>query len=451
MTRVLLALCLCAATARAGDKTEAPIPRYRLTPGQEISYRSWSVFKYGEGKSTGEHRNGNEWTAWVLRTNPDGSARLLIRDVGHFIQVRGGKESPDQPHTMIVYADMFPDGRIPTNDTIRYRAHPSRFLPQLPKDAAETRAGWEAATTDGDTARAKMVGENRFAVTVTSDMDKIYLSSMAATYTFDPARGLVSRVETESTQGYGFNGKGTGTVELVGVRTLPPAELAALAALAADADRYFADTAAYDEAFKAAEKLPPDQARAALTRAVEGLKSAAEAVTQPDLKRALANRMTDSDQSVKRALQAVERRAKVVGKPAFAADLTDLGGKPVKLSDLKGKVLVLDFWYRGCGWCVKSMPQINQLVGDFAAEPVAVLGMNTDDDKADAEFVIREMGLKYRTLRLKHELAEKFGVRGFPTLVLVDKKGVVRDLHVGYSATLRVDIGKAVRELLAEE
>jgi len=91
------------------------------------------------------------------------------------------------------------------------------------------------------------------------------------------------------------------------------------------------------------------------------------------------------------------------------------------------------------------------VTADFAGEPVAVVGMNTDRVKADAEFVIKEMGLKYRTLRIKHDLADKFGVTGFPTLVLIDKKGVVRDLHVGYSPTLRADVGKAVRGLLAEK
>ena len=96
------------------------------------------------------------------------------------------------------------------------------------------------------------------------------------------------------------------------------------------------------------------------------------------------------------------------------------------------------------------MPQMNQLADDFKNDPVAILGLNTDRERKDAEFVIKTMQLKYPTLCIKHDSAGEFGVQGFPTLVLLDRKGVVRELHVGYSADLREQVGKAVRGLLAE-
>jgi thiol-disulfide isomerase/thioredoxin len=91
-------------------------------------------------------------------------------------------------------------------------------------------------------------------------------------------------------------------------------------------------------------------------------------------------------------------------------------------------VVVLDFWYRGCGWCIKAMPQLNALAGQFEGRPVAVLGMNTDRDEADAKFVSDAMGLKYETLRALG-IPEKYGVQGFPTLVVIDPERKVRDMH----------------------
>ena len=108
---------------------------------------------------------------------------------------------------------------------------------------------------------------------------------------------------------------------------------------------------------------------------------------------------------------------------------------------------MLDFWYRGCGWCVRAMPQISQLADDFKGQPVAVLGMNTDREEKDAKFVVEAMKLDYPMLKAEG-LPKKYGVQGFPTLVIIGPDGTVRDLHVGYSPTLREEVGKTIRELL---
>ena len=53
----------------------------------------------------------------------------------------------------------------------------------------------------------------------------------------------------------------------------------------------------------------------------------------------------------------------------------------------------MDFWYRGCGWCMYAMPQVKQLAEDYKDKPVVVLGMNTDRNEEDARFVVKELGL----------------------------------------------------------
>ena len=111
---------------------------------------------------------------------------------------------------------------------------------------------------------------------------------------------------------------------------------------------------------------------------------------------------------------------------------------------------MLDFWYRGCGWCIKAMPQLNALAGQFEGRPVAVLGMNTDRNEADAKFVCDAMSLKYATLRADG-IPEKYGVQGFPTLVVIDSEGTVRDVHEGYSPTLQTDVAKTIEGLLTKK
>jgi len=73
--------------------------------------------------------------------------------------------------------------------------------------------------------------------------------------------------------------------------------------------------------------------------------------------------------------------------------------------------------------------------------------MNTDARDEDAKFVVEKMGLTYATLKATG-LPERYNVRSFPTLVVIDREGVVRDVHVGYSPTLGDEVVKSVERLL---
>jgi thiol-disulfide isomerase/thioredoxin len=118
-------------------------------------------------------------------------------------------------------------------------------------------------------------------------------------------------------------------------------------------------------------------------------------------------------------------------------------------NDSFGKVVVLDFWYRGCGWCIQCMPQMKEIASHFRGQPVAIFGMNTDEKVEAAKFIVKKLGLNYPSLRAKG-LPEKYKVKGFPTLIIIDQKGIIRDIHVGYSPRLRVEVVEAVERLLKE-
>ena len=136
-----------------------------------------------------------------------------------------------------------------------------------------------------------------------------------------------------------------------------------------------------------------------------------------------------------------------MNKEASDWSAQDLDGKEWKLSDLKGKVVVMDFWYRGCGWCMYAMPQVRQLSVDYKDKPVVFFGMNTDQKEDDAKFVVKEFDLKYPIIKATG-IPEKYGVQGFPTLVIVDQNGKVRAFDVGYSPDLHDKVAKKLDELL---
>ena len=222
-----------------------------------------------------------------------------------------------------------------------------------------------------------------------------------------------------------------------------------IAGFAPAAERYFSASQAYERAIEEARKDAENSPKL-LADAKKALQTARGAIEQPMFREQLDLQIVKHDGMSNYYAESAKKRAEVIGKPAADWSLQGIDGKTHALADYRGKVVVLDFWYRGCGWCIKAMPQMNALADQFAGRPVAVLGMNTDSNEDDAKFVIDAMGLKYGTLRAKG-VPEKYGVQGFPTLIIIDGEGKVRDVHVGYSPTLRTDVAKVIEGLLPTE
>ena len=185
-----------------------------------------------------------------------------------------------------------------------------------------------------------------------------------------------------------------------------------------------------------------------MAAAAEPLKAAREQVKLPAFAKALDSEMKQQRGNVNYYTQQAETRRKVIGQDAADWELKDLAWNTHTMREYRGKVVVLDFWYRGCGWCIRAMPQMKQLAKDFQGPPVAILGMNNDKDVKAAQFVVDEMGLNYTTLIEATKEPEKYHVRGFPTLVVVDPQGKIAEFHVGFTPNLRAEIGSVIRRNL---
>lgn len=107
----------------------------------------------------------------------------------------------------------------------------------------------------------------------------------------------------------------------------------------------------------------------------------------------------------------------------------------------------MDFWYRGCPWCVMAFPQVKKLAEYYRDLPVAVLGMNVDKEESDARYMIDKMVLAYTNLKAG-EIAKAYGISGYPHLVIIDQKGVIRDVHIGYTPDLFDQVVRSVNAML---
>jgi len=121
--------------------------------------------------------------------------------------------------------------------------------------------------------------------------------------------------------------------------------------------------------------------------------------------------------------------------PAFA--VTTMDGKRVSLDDLKGKVVLLDFWASWCGPCREALPDMKKLAQKFQGQPFTILSVSLDDDpKKWQDFVAKnEMTwLNYRDGGFTGPIATLFGVDAIPHTFTIDADGVLRDEHIGDAA-----------------
>jgi peroxiredoxin len=140
-----------------------------------------------------------------------------------------------------------------------------------------------------------------------------------------------------------------------------------------------------------------------------------------------------------------------VGEPAPDFSLQDLPGHATSLASYRGqKVVLLDFWATWCPPCRMSMPGLQKLEEDFKGRGLEILSVNQGEASDEVRhFIDRKKYSFHVVLDQDLTVAGKYGVKSIPTLVLVDKKGVVQRISVGYSKDEN-DLHQAVERLIKE-
>jgi thiol-disulfide isomerase/thioredoxin len=134
-----------------------------------------------------------------------------------------------------------------------------------------------------------------------------------------------------------------------------------------------------------------------------------------------------------------------VNKPAVEFALKDIQGNLVKLSDLRGKVVVVDFWATWCGPCKASFPYLQKVYDKYKENTkVAILALNTWENESGAkqeELVKKFMAENKYTFPVLYDegFVEKYGVEGIPTKFIIDKKGNIQFRTIGFDGPKMVD------------
>lgn len=120
--------------------------------------------------------------------------------------------------------------------------------------------------------------------------------------------------------------------------------------------------------------------------------------------------------------------------------------------ELKGKVVYVDFWASWCGPCRASFPVLDKLYGQHKDQGFVVVGINQDDQAGDARSFMARLPVGFPLIAdPEHRLAEAFDVKGMPSAVLIDRKGIVRHVHRGFRSGDEKDIAARIEKLLGEQ
>ena len=141
------------------------------------------------------------------------------------------------------------------------------------------------------------------------------------------------------------------------------------------------------------------------------------------------------------------------GEKLSACALTKLSNSQqlIELNQFAGKVLYLDFWASWCPPCAKSFPFLNELHHQYHNKGLQIIGINLDEVPEDAEKFLNQHPAEFTLASdLSKQCAEDLGVAAMPSSYLIDRKGIIRHIHLGFRASETQDLREKVTQLLAE-
>ncbi len=143
--------------------------------------------------------------------------------------------------------------------------------------------------------------------------------------------------------------------------------------------------------------------------------------------------------------------AKSLNGPAQDFTLPSNTGKNIRLSELKGEVVLLNFWASWCGPCRQEMPELEKLHKKYQRLGFTVLGVNAEKNHKKADKIVEKGQLSFPILYdTDSSIYKLYKVKAMPSTVLIDRDGNQRFLHLGYKPGYEKDYEKQIRQLVRE-
>lgn len=140
-----------------------------------------------------------------------------------------------------------------------------------------------------------------------------------------------------------------------------------------------------------------------------------------------------------------------VGSIAPGFTLKSDNGKNLKLGELRGQVVMINFWATWCSPCRQEIPHLNRLQERYRKAGFALLGINIDDQPRAAREMMQKLGVVFPVLfDTDKRVSRLYDVGAMPSTLLIDRDGRIRYIHLGYRPGYEIQYDNQIRELLKQ-
>lgn len=140
--------------------------------------------------------------------------------------------------------------------------------------------------------------------------------------------------------------------------------------------------------------------------------------------------------------------SKLIGTKVPAFEMTDDKGNAITSENTKGKVLVLNFWFTTCKPCIMEIPELNAIYEKHKNNRDVIFASVTFENKKDVDAFLLKHPLKYPVVSNSETVINDFGIMGYPTNIIIDRKGNYSDVISGGFPEIEKHIEQAIEKAL---
>ena len=136
----------------------------------------------------------------------------------------------------------------------------------------------------------------------------------------------------------------------------------------------------------------------------------------------------------------------LINKPIKSFQFSAIDNIKWKSKDLKGKVVLINFWFTSCKPCIMEMPLLNELVADNKDKPVVFLAPALENP-AQVRFFLKKYKFDYSIIPSSSQYSNDLGIEYFPTHFIIDKEGIIRQVIISYSDDIKEKLQAEIDKL----
>jgi len=137
----------------------------------------------------------------------------------------------------------------------------------------------------------------------------------------------------------------------------------------------------------------------------------------------------------------------LIDKPIKSFKLNDLNNKLWNSDELKGKIVVMNFWFTACKPCILEMPHLNKLVEENKNKAVVFIAPAPENEMQIQKF-LKKYAFDYNIIPSSLDYITELSIENFPTHLIIDKEGIIRQVFIGYADDIQEKLQLEIDKLI---